>query len=169
MRAGRKARGALEVAGLRDLKECHARVLLMLWTEATIVRTSELGFGCAVNRRAPRSLEAPTPFIPVGIRASERFENAVPRAVLDHDDAVVSADHLGFDEALAPGAQRLRDGESGFHRRGSGHDGSFLRSDEVDVRFPRSIISSGVNCRVSLISPPTPSCELRQLTATAHQ
>ena len=94
-----------EIAGVADLDERKAAVLLMIGTEAAVIGTAVLDW-CVINHRLLRSLDEDFAgaAVIVNVIGHKNALMAMLRAALQHPDLAVFEDDLGIDAAIAGGA-----------------------------------------------------------------
>ena len=106
----RVADGAGEVAGVADLEEGEAGVLLVVGAEAAVVGAAVFDGGVvAVGHLGRLDEDFAAAAVVVDVVGDQDALEAVLRAALEHVDVVVFEDDLGVDAAIAGGA----DGDGG--------------------------------------------------------
>jgi hypothetical protein len=114
---------AVEVALRVHLDEGEAGVLLVLGAEAAVEWAAVMHLGLELERDGARLVVAQLSEVELRVGIDQRFERAVLRTALAHDDLVVTDVQLRVDHALAKGADRTGQ----------------LEKDLVSVDLPRTL------------------------------
>src|SRR5260370_18959420 len=99
-----KAQGAIHIAGAVYFDNPQTGVLLMVWAQSAVVRTSIVDFAVKGQRDRPRFVVTGLPSVCLGSADAQAFEGTALRAALAHVDLVVTQHHLGVDHLPALGA-----------------------------------------------------------------